>query len=797
MKIDLDAKTFAVSVRELVAPRDRSPIGVGAQWRTRLGQRAHAAYGEAATQGKGDVATEVPLTIARRVLDFDATVRGRADVVRRSGGRVVVEEVKSVLSRPGEQALSRAMFQARLYALALDDGPEPPAAHVVLYSLIDGSTEVLDAEYLRHDAEAALDEALGVLIEDALAGAARRAERVAAAERLRFPFGEPRAHQLELMAILEDALERGRPALAAAPTGIGKTVSTLLPALRHALQNDATVFYVTAKTTQRKLVGETFDRVAAAAGEGAHRLRALTLRSRAQMCPPGDLRCHPALCPLLADFEKRMDETRVLEGLFSRPHLDPDDVYRRGEAAKLCPYELSMRAAEQVDVIIGDYNHLFDERATPAALGPITGRVVVIDEAHNLFDRARGYFSPFVGRRGVRAAVEATRHVEPPALAQQIVRWCEAVEDVLVEGARWRGEGERSAVDGCAPAKLDLEGWANLAEEGELLGARHAQERYLRANVRGDDPVLELVSEVSQLASLAESGDPELIAFASADDGERGVGVGLVCVDPARRLERIHRKAMGTLAVSATMAPLDYFSEVLGLARLDPVLTSAPSPFPVEQRRVLISADVSTTYRERDAFAPLIAKRIEETYRARAGRYIAFFSSFAYLNKVRGYLTLPPREVLVQLPASGHAARALLLKQLKQSPRTLLLAVMGGVFGEGIDLPGDELIGTVVVGPGLPPVSFERLAMQHHFGERHERGFAYAMVYPGLQRVIQAAGRVIRTMEDSGVIVLLGKRFAQEEYLECLPEHWYRHRPEELITDDLARDLADFWDNIG
>ncbi len=800
MKLDLEAKTLRVSVRELCAPRQRAPIGLGAAWRVRLGQRVHAAYEAEATASaeRGvSVATEVPVTIVREVMGFTAIAHGRADVVRRAPDAVLVEEVKSVLSRPGEATLARALFQVQLYALGLhEEGAAPPSAHVVLVSLVDGSREVLDAAYTPSDARAALDDALGVLLEEALAGSERRARRAASADALRFPYREARAHQLELIEILERALEEGRPALAAAPTGIGKTVTTLLPALRFALRHDAAVFYLTAKTTQRKLVGETFEHIAKQAEGALHPLRALTLRSRAEMCPPGHLRCHPSLCPLLANFEQRAGETRAVEGLLERVHLDPDDIFERGSALSLCPYELSMRAAEVVDVVIGDYNHLFDERSAASGLLGVGARVVVLDEAHNLFDRARSYFSPFVGRRGVRAAREATYAAEPPALAAAIARWCDAVDEAVIDGARWRGEGERPDVDGCAPAALELPAWEALAAEGELLGARYAQERYLRASVTGHDAILELVAVVSQLADLGASGDAELVAYASEEVGEQGLGLGIVCVDPARRLERVHKKMLGTLAVSATLSPIGYYAEVLGLSRLNPVLTSAPSPFPAENRQVLICPEVSTTFRERDEHAPRIAQLIEATYRARRGRYIAFFSSFAFLNTVRQHLSLPPREVLVQLPVGGHAARTLLLKQLERSPSALLCAVMGGVFGEGIDLPGDALIGAIVVGPGLPRVSFERLAMQHYFGERHESGFAYAMVYPGIQRVIQAAGRVIRTMEDAGVVVLLGRRFAESDYLDCLPEHWYRHRPEELITDDLAGELARFWESL-
>jgi DNA excision repair protein ERCC-2 len=270
--------------------------------------------------------------------------------------------------------------------------------------------------------------------------------------------------------------------------------------------------------------------------------------------------------------------------------------------------------------------------------------------------------------------------------------------------------------------------------------------------------------------------------------------VGVVCVDPSRRLEAHHRRAAGVVAMSATLTPLAYFSEVLGLSRLDPLLTSAPSPFPADRRLVRVVPTVSTTFREREASAPEVARLIERVVAVRPGCYAAFFPSFAYLSLVAPKLRLPPSQVLVQLPSMATPLRQRTLDRLRAAAGpVLLLAVMGGVFGEGIDLPGEALIGAIVVGPGMPAVSFERALMQRHFDERYEAGFAYAMIYPGLQRVIQAAGRVIRSEEDRGVIVLLGRRFAEGELGRCLPPHWYRHDPAELCCDDPVPALEAFW----
>jgi Rad3-related DNA helicase len=574
--------------------------------------------------------------------------------------------------------------------------------------------------------------------------------------------------------------------LAAAATGIGKTVCALLPALRHALRHDAQLLYLTAKTTQRALVADTF--VAIAGESGA---RAVTLRARAEMCPPKHLHCHPRVCPLLTDFEERCAASGALATLSEAAHAGADEIFAYGAGHALCPYELSMLLAAQADLVIGDFNHVFDRATVPSALSQRARRVVIIDEAHNLFDRARGYYSPFVARSAI-AQVELVR--VSAELAGDVSSWCRALHEAL-DDAIFAPAGDEgpATIDGCHPVELARERWRELAAAGELLGARHAALRYLRAEAQPDDPLLALAAEVARLAELAASGDRALLGFAADREAERGEGVGILCLDPSRWLERVHRRALGTLAISATLTPLDYFKDVLGFARLDAVVVSAPSPFPREQRAVLIAPEVSTTLRERDAHAAAIARIIGEVYNARAGRYIAFFSSFAYAATVRRELDLPRDEILVQLPMTTLNARELVLAQLRKKERGLLLAVLGGVFGEGIDLPGDALIGAIVVGPGLPKASFERLAMQQHFDDGEGRGFAYAMVYPGLQRVIQAAGRVIRTMHDVGVIVLCDRRFADHEYAECLPSDWYRHSPAELISHDVAGDLQAFW----
>jgi len=478
-------------------------------------------------------------------------------------------------------------------------------------------------------------------------------------------------------------------------------------------------------------------------------------------------------------------------------HISPERIFERGAETKLCPYELSLEIAAEADLIIGDYNHVFDVAIPDAIVDASRRRVVIVDEAHNLFDRARAYDSPFVGTR-LLAAVERALDDEPldHALRELVDETRRAIDRTLAAAAPDDAallDGSAATYDGCAECDLGDAGIHALASAAGLLALRWSYRCWQRRELNRDDPILELAGRLLQLSELERRDGPELVSYVASDDAPQGRGVGVVCVDPSRRLEAVHRAALGTIAMSATLSPLEYFSEVLGFSRLDPILTSAPSPFPRENREVVVIPSVATTYAERDEHVPAIAALIERIIAVRPGSYIAFFPSYGFLASVRAMLNVPAGELVEQIPTSSPSLRAHLLKQLTSRPRCLMLAVMGGIFGEGIDLPGDDLIGAIVVGPSLPALTFERLAMRRHYDRLNDDGFAYAMVYPGLQRVFQAAGRVIRTEHDRGVIALLGRRFAHPEYGACLPPDWYRYAPDELVCDDPIEALTSFW----
>ncbi|RMH39800.1 MAG: ATP-dependent DNA helicase [Deltaproteobacteria bacterium] len=778
ISVDFDRRRVTASVRDLVAfGRESTGAGGLSALRAQLGSRLHRAY--AAERAGPAYEAEVPVSIDLDVDGFRATVRGRVDGIDRSGTVPFVEEVKTVawmrdaMDRVTASSAPAFAAQARWYALAVARAAGGDAgARLVLLSVVDGARRTVDVPFRPERAEAELLACLRAAIAAARDERGRSRQRARWAGQVRFPYGAPRRHQRELMDAFAAALAEGRPAVAAAPTGVGKTVAALVPALRFALDRGAAVWFTTAKTTQQALVEQTFADIAAASTLPG--LRAVTLRAKDRMCPPGHRLCHPDACAHLRDFDQRAGDA-VDAIVTSAAHASPDAIYARGDRDTLCPFELSLRVASRADLIVADYNYVFDRPPPGDGERP---RVVVIDEAHNLFDRARQYASPVVRDAALAEAIAAVRAVDGGACSPTpALRDAQAVladaRTAIADALRVAESDELEFFDGRTPIDPDRARWDALGDRAGRALLAYALYARARGGMHAGDPIADGLRSLVRLRDAWSEPAAEIVPYAARSDADGGMAVGALCVNPAGALRRHHEASAGTVAMSATLAPLDYYADVLGFAPLNPALHIAPSPFPREHRFVAIDASVSTAYRDRAGSYRRVARIIDDVCAARDGHYAAFFPSFAYLARVRPLLRTPAGRILVQLPGMAAAARARILAALRaRTGPKLVLAVMGGVLSEGVDLPGDDLIGAVVVSPGLPAVGFERAVMQAYFDDRRGAGFAYAMLYPGMQRVVQAAGRVIRSERDRGVVVLVGRRFAQADYVACMPADW-------------------------
>jgi len=833
LAVDLKNKKIHAGFGELTEPLRERFRGQGllSRMRTELGSRVHGQYRTERQEGPEEFTAEVGVSLTHEVDGFTATLRGRVDGLIRRGETLLIEEVKSISLGAEDLSWTRGdtypeyAFQLRLYGLALQ--AEHPGTRIqlrlVLISLLDGGRVEIPLEPYPEATRDKLNEVLRFFVEQAERTERRGRELKALATRIRFPYTHMRPHQAELIEAMDQGLGRDRPVLAMAPTGIGKTVSALVAGLRFALGQDALLFFTTAKTTQQELVEKTFEDIVRAAGLPPGVLRCLTLRAKERMCPTHTLLCHPEVCPFLEDFQGRLEKSRLMDQLLvSTCRIEPEAILLAGEQYRLCPFALSLALVEHVHLVVCDYNYVYDPGVALAEyFGEEAERatVVIVDEAHNLFDRARGAYSPFIARAELERLVgkiqaneflasrERTAQLplsleagklHGPTLFGQMEGLCAELAQLMDQTQRHVEEQELPGEEDCRVVEADHTAWQGLANRAAEMGLSYALYNRLHRLVHPRDPLADLLSKIMRIRDILGYEEREFVHYVAGPRAPLGSGIGILCVNPAQRLTLRHRQVRGTLAMSATLTPLSYYGDVLGFSGLEPLCVSMPSPFPWENLGVFIVNSLSTALRKRDENRAAIGRIITETFQAHPGRYAAYFPSYKFLSVVRPCLDLPSDQVLVQLPGMDEASRRTLLNLLRRSqgPR-LLLAVMGGAFSEGIDLPGSELIGAIIIGPGLPQVGFERTLMQLYFEEKYEKGFSYAMLYPGMQRVIQAAGRVIRTPEDQGLIVLVDQRFGHRHVAACLPEHWYRAEPSELITPDLPKSVEAFWKSLG
>lgn len=809
-KVDLEARRVEVGVRELISVgSDRARSRGGSSLRAQIGADVHARYRVRREEELGDrFSAEVSIKLQLEVDDFAVTVSGRIDGVVRApeaeGGQapVTIEEVKSVLD-PGTTDLGSAQLQVQTYALALlragHTGPLHPV--VVQIGVWDDGERVVPVHFDAAQTEARLADRVRAMLESARKADRRTRARSEWADGMQFPHDEVREGQQMLVDAIDDALAEGRPLLAQAPTGTGKTAAALFGAIRHAARKGARVFYATPKTTQHLHIAQTFEALceasATAMPEGAAPPLAVSLHARSRLCRNGSTVCDRKTCPRLANHKHA--GPGVAAGLAAKHrYIGGKELANAGRAQNVCPYELGFDLAREADLVIGDFNYVFDPSIAILSSSPIE-TLVVVDEAHNLFDRARAYSSAQLMLRDVERAEQSVHGTDPTAVAAYA--WTAevraAIQEATADPPREQDGTGRLIHDGTFELEAFPPRLSTLAQDARTLLLRRVSQAPSRQSVGGEDPdpFAEVLRTVIRCAEATDFVTDTLVPFGVAATERGGAGIGLVCVDPARALLRRHREALGIVAMSATIQPLTYWCDVLGLDALDAVQLEVPSPFSPDQRRVVIAQDVSTTYRDRGRSLPQIAGLIAEVVSLNPGPYIVFFPSFSYLGAVAEHLP-PLGEVFMQAPRTSLAQRRALLDRFRgaRGPR-VLMAVSGGVFGEGIDLPGDELLGALIVGPCLPPIGFQTAAMARHFEATRQAGFAYAMLYPGMQRVVQAAGRVIRREDDRGVVVLIGQRFTRPEIVECLPEDWYSYDPSELVPEHPLAALREFWEH--
>lgn len=704
-----------------------------------------------------DYQTEITLTGEYK----NIFIRGRADGYDPELNQLEeIKTYKGLLERMPENHRYLHWAQARVYAWLLADerGLEEISAALVYYN-VSSKEEIPLSELYRIEA---LEANFAAQCEKLQAWADREVAHRTARDRqlavLKFPHPSFRTGQRHLSESVYKTARRGRCLMAQATTGIGKTLGTLFPLLKAMPEQKLDkIFFLTAKTSGRKLALDALTVMSDANPE--LRLRTLELVARDKACEYPDKSCHGESCPLAKGFYDRLPAARI--DALDRGMMDRDTLREVARKHEICPYYLGQDLVSWSDVVVGDYNYYFDLFAVLYA-GTVMNewRVsVLVDEAHNMIERGRKMYSAELSQ----FAFEHMRQGAPKALKSALEKlswaWIRLVQD----------------------QEATYEVYPAIEEELHFALQRVVTRitDYLADHPTTNDAgLLNFYFDALQFVTLADSFGPHSMFDVTRIEQRTSLlhDNTVLCIRnvvPAPFLKGRFEAAQSATLFSATLSPSHFYSDMLGLPEKTPFI-DVPSPFSPEQLQVKVYDHISTRFlRRRHSLMPIV-QLMAKQYRARPGNYLLFVSSFDYLEQVytlfsERFPEIPTRQ---QSRMMNELEREEFVNRFTPTSEGIAFAVLGGSFGEGIDLPGDRLVGAFIATIGLPQINEineqMRLRMENIFG----LGFEYTYLYPGMQKVVQAAGRVIRTRDDRGVIHLIDDRYSQTEVRELLPGWW-------------------------
>jgi len=695
-------------------------------------------------------------------------VRGRADGF--DPERLRLEEIKTFKGRlESMPANHRALHWAQLkvygalqcQALGLER-----IELALVYFDVNRQTETVFTEQASAlELQAFFQQQCAFFLNWARLESAHRAARDEALTRLSFPHGEFRVGQRSLAeAVYKGAVAR-RCLLAQAPTGIGKTIATLFPLLKAApAQGLDKIVFLTAKTSGRGLALDTLATLRARLqidGPEA-RLRVLELLAKDKACEHPDKACHGESCPLAQGFYDRLPAARV--AAVQLPSMDRQALRDCAREHQVCPYYLSQELARWADVIVGDYNYYFDQTALLHGMAQAYGwqLAVLVDEAHNLVERARKMYSAELDQQ----ALAWLSKTAPTSLKKPLDR----VKKAWAQLAKAQTEPYQVHAEIPAPLLTALQ-----------QAVSSITEYWVEHPADHDEALQSFYFEALHFTRMAETFGPHALCDATLETAEpgafsrnkRNLRLHLRNVVPASFLKQRFETAQAITLFSATLQPSQFYLDLLGLPE-NTAWIDVASPFRAEQLQVRIAGHISTRYRDREASLQALVQLMAAQYRARPGNYLAFFSSYSYLEQALQALQRqhPDLPTWAQSRRMSEGAQQAFLERFSAASQGIAFAVLGGSFSEGVDLPGARLIGAFIATLGLPQVNEVNEQFRQRLDDLLGQGYDYTYVFPGLQKVVQAAGRVIRTVEDQGVIHLMDDRYLSPQVQQLLPSWW-------------------------
>ena len=726
-----------------------------------MGSRIHR---KIQRQMGSDYQAEVPLKTEIVCDGFTLKIEGRADGLIHTKEQVMVDEIKGVLRELDlvQEPAGIHLAQAKCYAsmVAEQEGVDEIGVQMTYCQMETEEVKRFQYSYQSNELKVWFDEVIRQYEKWAKFQIEWRKARNASIKEIEFPFPY-RKGQRELAVSVYRTILRKKKLFIQAPTGVGKTISTVFPAVKAVGEElGEKIFYLTAKTITRTVAEQAFETLR----EQNLKFKVITLTAKEKICFCEETSCNPDDCPYAKGHFDRVNDA-VYELLMQEDVMSREVLEAQARKHKVCPFEMALDVSTWVDGVICDYNYVFDPDARLKrffAEGGAGGYLFLIDEAHNLVERGRQMYSAELCKEDFLAVKKLVKG-EAPRFAKRL----EACNKILLA---MKKECENYKV-------LD-----NISHLGiQLMNVLSEADRYLEECVDKEvrETVLDFYFQVRSFLNIYDGLDENYVVYTEYQENGRFV-LKLFCVNPAANLQKCLDKGNSAVFFSATLLPIQYYKRLLSTEK-DNYAVYIDSSFDTKKRLLMNGVDVRTRYamRSREMYQRY-ATYIFRVVKAKMGNYLIFFPSYRFMEDVYQEFTQllasdeEEMELVIQQKHMDEEERENFLRAFEMGREKSLIGfgVLGGIFSEGIDLTNEKLIGTLIIGTGLPQVCNEREILKSYFDQKGLYGFDYAYRYPGMNKVLQAAGRVIRTEDDRGVILLLDERFQREKGKEIFPKEW-------------------------
>ena len=768
-----------------IASADKDAMQMGARMHRKIQRQMGSSYHP-----------EVTMKIQVPFEGFTLQIEGRADGVMETDEGTVIDEIKGVFKNLDtmKEPVQVHLAQAKCYAFIYGEqnGLDSMGVQMTYCHLETEEIRRFRSEYEMEELRKWFYELTDQYEKWARFQVEWKKLRNQSIKQTEFPY-EYREGQKELVTSVYRTILRKKKLFIQAPTGVGKTMATVFPAVKAVGEGLAEkLFYLTAKTITRTVAQQAFEILK----EGPHRengqiseseqmrYKTIVLTAKEKICFCDKAECNPDYCPYAKGHYDRINDA-VYEMITETDDLSRSAIEQQAKKWQVCPFELGLDLSLWADAVICDYNYVFDPNARLKRFfgDNVKGEYLfLIDEAHNLVERGREMYSASLYKENIMKVRRLVKERDGK-LARQL-------EDCNKQLLALKRE-----CDGCQV--LGSAGGIYL----KLLSVMAEMERYLEECTEEEirEEVLALYFEVRMFETIYERLDENYMIYSEIDK-EGKFQIRLFCVNPSVNLKESLDKGISTVFFSATLLPIRYYKELLSTEK-DDYAVYARSVFDKKNRLLMVGNDVSTRYTRRgEKMYRRYALYLKEMALTKTGNYMAFFPSYRFMEEVyECFLDMVEEEniqldCLIQAPYMSEEAREIFLEGFEEERDVSLMGfcVMGGIFSEGIDLSEDKLIGAAIIGTGLPQVCRERELLKEYFDKKEMRGFDYAYVYPGMNKVQQSAGRVIRTEEDRGIILLLDDRFQEKRYKETFPREWEGYQM--CNIKNVKEKIRKFWD---